>query len=369
MNSSTIVKELMDSKSEKDLYDHLIKHFPSETALLCGKRVQVAPSTSFKLDKGYTVSQLPSAISSEVLLVNKNCYDRKDFIEFERGFGAADNLHMILEGGKDNYKKFISGQPDYVALTEEQFNAMHEDYNKRLHNDDLKLAAFYMAAFNDVGKSEIILEAASEITGEKILDHDKANAIIVSNEEARKKFYPELALLNKNVQALICAAVGLDFNPMCFMQGESPLYPVAQVSEAISKVPEAQREDVFSLIKIEAATDLTAARKHQAKGGATYNRYVHLGFEDGFRKLHGLIENKSPEEKSSEGQSPEKVYLSFINEHAQKVGLDVIQEQDIRITLTRIALMIRATDKELGKLVLDVFNELKKNAPDLDRKS
>ena len=345
---SHIKPEDLLKQSEQDFICSLAKQFPSETALLCGE-VQQSPGITHELSSDFKESELPSGVLLAKGLLNNEKYDRRDFVELNRGFASAIALRYVLLGGEENYKAFIRGQAAFVALTRAQFDAMNKEYNSRLKTSDLKMAAIYMSAFNDVGKSVKLLKEASLINKQPVLDHDEANALIVNHPAKRAELLPGLDALDKEVRELICHSVGLDFNPSCFTQGEYPLYPVTQIANTLSKVSSDRREDLFSLIKIEAAMDVAGVRGHQAPGGAAYIKFVHPAFDLAFDQLAELAKQKSAKD----------VYLSYLDKNAQQFGLDEIKDQNEKIALTRIALMIRSNSSVDGKVVLEAFNHLK----------
>ncbi len=343
-------------KTEEEFIKNIASMFPSETALLSGE-TQTSPGITHDLVSDFKEEELPSSILSvnKLLPELKESYNRKNYVELNRGFTSAIALRQVLLGGEDNYKAFIRGQAVAVALTREQFEALHKEYNERLHHDNLKIAAIYMATFNDVGKAIKILNEASIIKNRKILDHDEANAIILGHPLKRAELLPGLERLDSKIRDLICHSVGLDFNPSCFTQGEYPLYPVTQIAEALKKVPDELRESIFSLIKIESAMDVAGVRGHQAPGGAAYIKFVHPAFDLAFNQLEAL----------AQGKSAQQVYKSYLEQNAKKFGLNEIKDQDEQVTLTRIAMMIRANSAADGKLVIETFAKLKGSNPEL----
>lgn len=342
--------------NEKEFIRNMALRFPAETKLLSGD-MQTSPSITHDLAANFTQEELPSyfLFTNQLLTESKDevtKYDRKKYMELDRGFAAVIALSQVLRGGEGNYNAFIRGQDSKAALPREQFDAMHLEYNASLYDDNLKIAAIYLAAFNDLGKSTILLKEASQIKGQEVLDHDEANALIVKDEHKRKELLPGLNSLNPAIQKLIGYSIGLAFNASCFTQGEYPFYPVAQIAEALKKVPVELKKAVFSLIKIESAMDVAGARGHQAPGGAVYSKFVHPTFELAFKKLGELL---------TEGNSAHNVYLSYIEENAKKFGLADSKDQNERVTLVRFALMIRAQNEADGKLIIEAFNKLKQN--------
>lgn len=335
-------------KSESHFIKQIAERFPAETKLLSGE-MQTSPGITHDLAKGFGKEELPSSIlfKNNFLPKSKQEYDHKNYVELNRGFASAIALRQVLLGGDDNYNAFIRGQVAAVALTREQFDAMTEDYNKRSDNE--KISAIYMATFNDVGKAVTVIRKAAEIK----MEHDEANALVVKSSSMRKELFPGLDSLDTEIRDLICYSVGLDFNPSCFTQGEYPLYPVTQIANALKKVPKDLREAIFSLIRIEAAMDVAGVRGHQAPGGAAYNKFVHPAFVLAFEALEDLVKSKSALE----------VYVSYLNKNAKKFGLQEVKDLNERVTLTRVALMIRANNEVDGKIVLEAFAKLKENDP------
>lgn len=342
--------------NENELIYNLANYFPSETNLLCGE-VQESPGITHDLAADFKEEELPSSILfAKGLLhgIGIENYNRLNFVELNRGFASAIALRQVLLGGERNYRAFVRGQATPIALSKEQFEALHQEYNERLNSDELKIAAIYMAAFNDVGKATKLLREASLIKGGIVLDHDEANAIISNHPLKRQELLPGLDALNKKIRTLICQSVGLDFNPSCFTQGEYPLYPMTQIATSLSKAPTETQEGVFSLIKIESAMDVAGVRGHQAPGGAAYNKFVHPAFDLAFNKLAELIKGKSALE----------VYLDYIELNYRKIGFSDIDNQYERVSLTRIALMIRANSVLDRETILEAYENLKNKYPD-----
>jgi len=343
------------AESEEIFLCNLAKQFPNEIHLL-SKDVQYSPGITHDLAKDFNQQELPSAIlcKNELLPFAEHHYDRTQYVELNRGLASALCLRRVLLGGDKNYEAFTRGQNQFIKLTRAQFDNLHEEYNTKLHTDELIEAAIYMTAFNDVGKSNLLIDFAAKQMS-KTVDHDEVNAYIVQNEELRAKFLPGLHALNKPVRDLICHAVGLDFNPSCFTQGEYPLDPVAKIATALQSVPDGIKLDVFNLIKIESAMDVAGVKGHQAPGGAAYIKFVHPAFDLAFNKLTDLLTGKSPKD----------VYLSHLNEYSQKFGLNELKDTNEEIAYTRTALMIRSSNKEDGTLIINAYQKLKNQSSKL----
>lgn len=219
----SLLLELDSSTSQnvsKELICGLAQKWPNELKRLC----QPMKYSSGTLHGLVNVSE--EELPSSILLQNgllldeqgqiqiKQQYDRKAYVELNRGMSSAIALFYILRG--DCYEELVAGQKKEIILSRESYLQLHQQVKilflkNGIWNDELLDIIFYAFLFNDLGKNIELKPILHEPLKQLMVAHqEQLDAGIVDSVLMYKAILRKLEIL------LLVARISEETEAHCF---------------------------------------------------------------------------------------------------------------------------------------------------------
>ena len=268
-------------------------------------------------------------------------------IEFNRTAVGIMTLLWVLN---DDYESFTASQNPAVRLTRKSFEELRAYTEHILNNKPEALDAMitYMLTFdaliaytviNDLGKIESVVEMVKKESGVEEVDHDKILAIALEHHPEISTSFNRLA---DGYKRMILTGLKANFNFGQFIQGENV---PASLSGLIGLDKEA-----FDFYMLHVIYDIAGAAGHVKEAGSLIvTEPTYQGFKQGIDAL----------DKLNAGASMVTAYDDFLEAKGAGLGLDV--HTPVERAVIRLCAMLRITDKEKARQVLEALDLLAPN--------
>ncbi|STX50908.1 Uncharacterised protein [Legionella busanensis] len=375
--SSLIKQDLLTSQNlNRELICALATKWPNELKRLC-QPMQNSPSILHEL-----VNILEDDLPSSILLQNgllfdergqiqtKPAYDRKDYVELNRGLSAAVALFYILRG--DCYEKLVEGQKREIMLSRESYLQLHDQFKSvflknEIFDEQLLDTMFYAVLFNDLGKNIELKRILHDNYQVKENDHD----LILRHLFQIEGLLEDFCQLNPSQQRCLRALWHSGFNPSSFDTLEYPLSMVVHWVMSFTNIAKENSSLYLAMKKIEILADIAGVNGNNAKGAVNLTEPVIKKFNKSFVILSQLFIAYQQQLDAGEKDNS-LIYKTLIRkleelllEQAKSLGITASDKLLPRTVLVlRLCKMLGISDQTQTDIVDSVLRKIEQQNPD-----
>lgn len=373
---SVLLSSLKSQNLSKELICDLSKKWPNEYKRLC-QPMKYSPSVLHGL-VNLAEEDLPSSIllQNDLLLDEhgqmqaRENYDRKEYVELNRGLSSAIALFYILRG--DCYEELVEGQKKEIRLSGESYLKLHRQFKELFQanetwNEQLLETIFYAVLFNDLGKNIKLEHFLHDVHQIKEHDHD----LILKNAFEIEGLLEDFGRFNSSQQDGLRAMWHSGFNPSSFDTLEYPLSITINWVMSFARIAKGNTNVYLAMKKIEILTDIAGVNGNNSKGAINLTEPVVEKFNKSFDMLNQLF--GIYQQQLDSGQTDTAlIYVAILQklealltEHATSLGITQSNELSSPTALRlRLCKMLGINNPDSTGLVDSTLRKLEKHYPD-----
>jgi hypothetical protein len=255
----------------------------------------------------------------------------KAYPEFDRTLATLLLFKRLLAG---DYLGFVTGQAESVRLTQASFMEVSKLVRRVAYNTNTRDALFSFLVFNNVGKSEAVINYLRKAANVSENNHQRVMAQLLKLYEF---ISPTFQRLDEGQRRMVLSSFEREFSLGQLAQGEAP---ARFLTEHAARTKE--ERDFYlatSLLKV------AAARGHDTVvGSLVMTQPVYSGLKTAIDGIEGMANNES---------SVVQTHQEFLKRRAE-----TIMPADGQLWTTRACLMFRCASPEDGRDLAHVIRAL-----------
>jgi hypothetical protein len=361
----------------KEFICALAKKWPHEYRLLC-QPMKYSPSALHRL-VNLREEELPSSIlltnnlllDAQSRLQTSERYDRRDYVELNRGMSSALSLFYILRG--DCHPELVEGQKEESALSKELYQQLHAEFQDLFKQDELwdeqmLDVLFYAVLFNDLGKNIELKKILHELYQKNDQDHD----LILRNALQIDGLLKDFSLFNPAQQHCLRTMWHGGFNPSSFDTLEYPLSLCAHWVMSFGRAAKGRSNLYLAMKKIEILADIAGVQGNTSKGAINLTRPVVEKFNKSFAMLKQLfavyqqhIDAGITDDLLIHADIEQKL-KALLLDYAKKLGI-VADDQEFAprdVLVLRVSKMLGINEPEKISLIVAALKKIEEQHPE-----